>query len=162
VKFYQDWLKNLFFTLTNAAQIHEQIDEDYRETLLKKLLKDIDMIESDHSKELLKQLDNEISKILNNCHLIYKYTKDEDIKSAFNSMFDKYRLYKSTRFDGYIGMKVVEHTDTKYHAIAFNKSDKNECRQHAELLYDHSLAVIEKMNKFSEELLKYIFYSDKK
>lgn len=150
-----------FFKLTNAAKIHEHIDEDYRETLLKKLLDNIEMVESDLSKELLKQLDNEMHSILENCHLIYKYTKDEDLKIAFNNMFYKYELYKSTRLNAYRGMKVVEHTDAKFHIIAFDKNDKNEYRQHAELLNDDSSTFSKNMNNFSGELLKFIFYSSK-
>ncbi|MFV5366163.1 hypothetical protein [Acinetobacter oleivorans] len=151
-----------FFTLTNIAKIHQQIDEDYRDTLLKKLLEDIEMNESDFSKELLKQLDNDIDIILKNCHLIYNYTKDEGLKIAFKDVLDKYILYKSTRFDSYIGMKVVERTETNYHAIAFDKNDKNECMQQFEIVNAHSSAFRKNMTHFSEELLKFIFYSDNK
>jgi len=151
-----------FFKLTNAAKIHEQIDEDYRETLLKKLLDDIEMIESDFSKDLIKQLDNELDRILENYSLIYRYTKDEGIRIAFNNMYEEYHLYKLTRFNGYIGMKVVERTDTNFHARAFDKNDKNEYRQHAHLLDANSRTFRKNMTNFSKELLKFIFYTDKK
>ncbi|MEO4184684.1 hypothetical protein [Acinetobacter pittii] len=150
-----------FFKLTNAAKIHEQIDEDYRETLLKKILDNIEMVETDLSKELLKQLDIEMHRILENCHLIYKYSKDEHLKIAFNDMFYKYELYKSTRLNAYRGMKVLEHTDTKLHAISFDKNDKNEYMKHSEVLNAHSSTLRKHMNNFSDELLKFIFYSSK-
>ena len=119
---------------------YNQIYEDHRKILLGKLLNNIDMSESDNSKELFKLNDIELNKICENIHLIGKYTKDKDLGNAIKNMHYALSVYAARRFDVYIGMKVIEETETSSHSIAFDTNDKNE------YLKPHSQLEISKSN----------------
>lgn len=131
--------EDVFFRLTNLAKIHNQIYEDHRKILLGKLLNNIDMSESDNSKELFKLNDIELNKICENIHLIGKYTKDKDLENAIKNMHYALSVYAARRFDVYIGMKVIEETETSSHSIAFDTNDKNEyLKPHSQLEISNS------------------------
>lgn len=152
--------EEVFFTVNKASKIHEEIYDDHREVLLDRLFNKNEMKETEKSKYLFETIENYMSSIGENSFLIVEYTRDDNLKTCLKEMYEAYLNYNNTRINIYLGMKIVEKTETRLHSVAFDKNDDLEYHNHIEPNKKASIDLTIKMSKLSKELLKYIFYAN--